>query len=83
MAALEGGTQVGQPGLHGDGEDALGAVRRQVYAVVALTELGAVVADEEAEVGKGRGGPAKGFVEGEVLGRGDEPFLGGWVSLML
>lgn len=54
--------------------------------LIPFAEFGAVLVDEEAKVCEGGWFPAEGVVEGNVLGRGDEPFLdvvssrtiGGW-----
>ena len=78
---LEGRSEVGEPGQQRGGEDATRLVLGEVYVGVALAELGAVGVDEQAEVGKDGRRPAKGLVEGDVLGCGNEPFLAMSVSL--
>lgn len=63
----------GEPVVEGGGEDAPVAVGGDVDVVVALAQLLAVLSAEEAGVGEGGRGPVEGVVEGDVLGRGDEP----------
>lgn len=63
--------QESKPVVEGRGQDALVAVSGDVNVdcAVALAQLLAVGATEETCVGERRGGPAKGVVEGDVLGR--------------
>lgn len=55
--------------------DPFSAVLGEVDIVVALAELRARAVREEPEVGKRGRIPTERFVEGDVFGRGDEPFL--------
>lgn len=48
---------------------------RDARARIPFAELGAVIVDKKTKVGKRRHFPAKRFIQGNVLWRGDEPFL--------
>jgi hypothetical protein len=52
------------------------AVCRQIDTVVALAEFCSIGVHEKTQMSKSWGFPTESLIEGQVLGRGNEPFLG-------
>ena len=75
VARHEGRAEVRKPSLHRHGGIAFFLVSGDIGALIALAKFASIFVDKQPKMCKGWRVPAKGFIQSQVLGCRDEPFL--------